>query len=267
MSELAIRERSARQMWARPGGSHDWFVRGSKILLPIGIGGLLAYLLFAPLANTDGDVSFVLAKDTVALAKERLRVTKAVYRGEDSQGRAFELSAGSAVQRTSREPIIRVSDIAATMNMAEGPAKMTAKNANYDMDREVISVIGPVTFQTADGYRLDMTNVAINLKSRIVSSASGVGGVVPRGNFNSTQIAANIKTRQVTMAGGVQGNTPLGSFAGSQLSADLASRRVAVSGGVSGQTRIGSYRANSVVVDQRAGTIVLDGQASMVINR
>ena len=267
MSELAIRERTARQVWARPGGSHDWFVRGSKIVLPVGIGALLAYLLFAPLANTDGDVSFVLAKDTVALANERLRVTKALYRGEDSKGRPFQISAGSAVQKTSREPIIRVSNIAAQMQMEEGPATMSASNANYNMDSEVISVIGPVTFRTTDGYKLDMTNVAINMKTRTVSSASGVGGAVPQGNFSSGQMAANVKTRQVTMTGGVQGNTPLGSFAGSQLSADLETRRVAVSGGVSGQTRIGSYQANSLVVDQRAGTIVLDGQASMVINR
>jgi lipopolysaccharide export system protein LptC len=267
MSELAIRERTARQVWARPGGSHDWTVRVLKIILPAGIGALLAYLVFAPLANADGDVSFVLAKDNVALAKERLRVTKAVYRGEDSKGRPFQISAGSAVQRTSREPIIRVSDITAQMQMTEGPATMSAKNANYDMDREVISVIGPMTFQTADGYKLDMNNVAIDMKTRTVSSASGVGGAVPQGNFSSGQMSANIKSRQVMMNGGVSGNTPLGSFAGSQLNADLANRRVAVDGGVSGRTRVGTYRANSVVVDQRAGTILLDGQASMVINR
>ncbi|NJL18577.1 MAG: hypothetical protein HC938_16890 [Nitrospira sp.] len=76
------------------------------------IGVLLALLVVAPF-QPDQEMSFVLAKDEVNLARERMRLTEALYRGEDSRGRPFVLRGGSAVQKTSAEPVIRLSDLSA----------------------------------------------------------------------------------------------------------------------------------------------------------
>ncbi len=294
MSELAIRERSARQVWARPGGRHDGVVRWMRRILPVGIGALLAVLIVSPLIGKTGDISFVLAKDTVDMATERLRVVAATYRGEDSAGRPFILTAGSAVQATSREPIVKVTDVMARLDMADGPATIEAKNAVYDMDSEVVRVVGPVTFQSADGYKLDMSNVAINLKTRQVTSSGAVAGQLPQGTVAGGTMQADIATRQIAMGGGViaqlpqgsvsggamtadisakqfgitggvSGNTPLGSFAGSQMKADLTTKRVSVTGGVSGRTRYGTYSANEMYVDQNARTLVLQGRARLIV--
>jgi lipopolysaccharide export system protein LptC len=263
MSELAIRERSARQSWAKPGSSYDWVIRSLKVALPCGIGALLAYLVFSPIVGGAGELSFVLDKKLVAFANERLRLIEAVYRGEDTKGRPFKITAGSAIQKTSLEPIIRISNISAEMQMPEGLATLNAENARYDMDREVVSVIGPVRFQTADGYRLDMTNVDIGLKTRQVTSNSGAAGALPQGSFSAGSMTGNMRTRQLQMGGGVRGGTPMGSFAGAGLTADLDARLVTVTGGVNGSTRMGSYRTNRLVVDQRGRTILLDGAAAI----
>ncbi len=201
MSESADLERTKRQSWAIPGGSHDGVVLWARRILPAAIGALLAFLVFAPLINRGGDISFVLAKDSVDMARERLRVTAATYRGEDSKGRAFTLSAGSAVQQSSRDPVVRINDLAGRIDMAEGPATLTAKQGRYDMDREIVAVDGPVVFQSADGYRLATSDVAIGLKSRKLASGGAVQGTMPLGNFSANRINADLSARTVTLNG------------------------------------------------------------------
>lgn len=198
MSDAVIR--SARQRWARPGSRHDWVVKGARIVLPAIIGVLGAALIFAPLANR-GDISFVLAKDTVAMATERLRVTAATYRGEDGKGQPFELRAGSAVQTTSRDPVVRLKDLSASIALADGPATMVAQAGRYDMDREIVSVQGPIVFQSADGYRLETRDVAVGLKTRRIASGGPVDGKMPLGRFTAGRISADLSARTVTLDG------------------------------------------------------------------
>jgi lipopolysaccharide export system protein LptC len=86
MSDLADRVRTKRQILSAPGGSHDRLIRALRVILPSIIGILLAVLAFSPFSGTQ-ELSFVLAKNEVNMAKERMRLTEALYRGEDSKGR------------------------------------------------------------------------------------------------------------------------------------------------------------------------------------
>lgn len=201
MSELALRERSARKLWARPNGRHDRLVRTLRIALPICIALLGLLLVLAPVTSPNGDVSFMLAKDSVSMARERLRVTAATYRGEDSKGRPFEITAGSAVQRSSQEPVVRLSDLMARLQMEEGPATLSAAAGRYDMEREIVAVDGPLRFETADGYRVEANNVAVGLKSRQLASNGAVSGALPLGSFSAGRIRADLKARTVTLEG------------------------------------------------------------------
>lgn len=201
MSEQALQERSARQIWARPHGAHDRVVKILRIALPAGIGALAMFLMFAPLASPNGDVSFVLAKDSVSMAKERLRVSAATYRGEDSKGRPFEIKAGSAVQRSSQDPVVTLSDLMARIQLDDGPATLSANAGRYDMDREVVQVDGPLVFQTSDGYRVQATDVAVGLKSRKLASGGAVQGQLPLGTFSAGRIRADLSNRTVTLEG------------------------------------------------------------------
>ena len=70
----------------------------ARIALPTAIGVLAAFLVMAPLTAA-GDVSFVLDKNKVEVAQERMKLEAAQYRGQDQNGQAFTLDAASAVQR------------------------------------------------------------------------------------------------------------------------------------------------------------------------
>lgn len=201
MSEQALQERSARQLWARPNGRHDRLVRGMRRGLPVGIGVLGLLFFAAPLISPNGDVSFMLAKDSVSMAQERLRIGSATYRGEDSRGRAFEIKAGSAVQRSSQEPIVRLTDLMARIEMAEGPATLAAGKGRYDMAGDIVQVDGPLIFQTADGYRVEANDVAVSLKSRKLASGGAVSGSLPLGSFSADRLRADLGNRSVTLEG------------------------------------------------------------------
>ncbi len=201
MSQQALQERSARQIWARPNGRHDRLVRAMRLGLPVGIGVLGLFLMSAPILTPNGDVSFMLAKDSVSMAQERLRIGAATYRGEDSQGRPFEIKAGSAVQRSSQEPVVRLTDLMARIQMAEGPATLAASKGRYDMDRDIVQVDGPLVFQSADGYRVEANDVAVGLKSRKLASAGAVSGQLPLGTFTADRLRADLSQRTVTLEG------------------------------------------------------------------
>ncbi len=257
MSERAEHERDARRYWARPGGSHDFVVRWMKRLLPVGIGALSVFLIASPLISSKGEVSFLLAKDAVDMASERLRIVQAVYRGQDQNGRAFMLTAGSAVQATSRNPIVRMKDVTARIDMDDGPATVDAKLAEYDLDAQVLRVIGPVTFKSADGYRLDLTDVAIGLKTRTISGSGS--GAAPQGGVTAGQATGNLDSKTATLGGGVSANTPKGNYSADSVQADIGARTAVLEGGVSGDTPYGRYTARRAQADLGKRRLLLDG--------
>ncbi len=200
MSDQAIRDRDARQVWATKGSAHDTLVKVAGIALPMVAGVLAAIMVFSPLTATR-DVSFVLAKNNVAVAKERLRITQALYRGEDGRGRPFRLVAGSAVQASSKDPVVNLKDLSAEITLTEGPATMQAKGGRYDMTAETVSIDGPMVFNTADGYRMTARDVNLNLTTRLMNSGGSVDGHIPLGTFSAGHFSADLGARSVVLEG------------------------------------------------------------------
>lgn len=200
MSRAAARQRSARQTWAAPGSSHDRLVALLQFALPIGIGVLAAFLVMAPLFMA-GDVSFVLDKNKVDVASERLKLQTARYQGADDKGRRFQLTAGSAVQKSSAEKVVQMRDLAAQIALDDGPAQLKADSGRYDMEQERVAVDGPIRFTAADGYKLDTTGATVDLRSRKLQSGSAVTGSTPLGTFSGNSMNADLEARTVALKG------------------------------------------------------------------
>lgn len=200
MSRLAETQRTARQRWAMPGGAHDHMVRFLKNVLPMAVGALAAFLAAAPF-TMQGDVSFVLDKHDVDVAGERMRIREALYRGEDDKGRPFSLRAGSAVQKTSRDPVVDMRDLSARLLLNDGAAVLTADRGRYTIPREQMQIIGPVQFSSAQGYRLTTRDVDIDMKARHMTSQGRVTGRMPIGTFDANHLEADLEGRTVTLVG------------------------------------------------------------------
>ena len=190
----------ARRRWALPGSAHDRIVATANWVLPVLIGVLTAFLVMAPL-TTGGDVSFVLDKNKVEVAKERLKIQSARYRGEDGKGPPFELTAGSAIQKSSAEPIVRLQKLAADIRLSDGPASLVANQGRYNMDTEQVTMEGPIAFRGPDGYTLDTHDATVDLKTRRLQSGGAVTGTVRQGTFSANRLDADLDTHTVTLTG------------------------------------------------------------------
>ena len=193
-------QRSRRQKFATPGGFHDKLVRALAVGLPMAIGVLAAVMILAPLSPR-GEISFLLDRNKVAVVEDRLKVSNAMYRGQDDEGRNFSITAGGAVQRSAKMPVVAMNDLVARILLADGPAILTAGSGNYDYSREQIDVFGPVNFQTADGYRMTAMDMNIDVASKRMVSRGRVEGRIPAGTFSADRIIADLSERTVTLDG------------------------------------------------------------------
>lgn len=192
--------RSTRQIWAAPGSNHDRLIGVLRWALPASIGVLFAFLVMAPLTG-GGDVSFLLDKNKVDVARERLKIQRAQYRGEDAKGQPFRLTADSAIQRSSAEPIVELNRLAANVQLSDGPARVRADSGRYDMDTQRVKLDGPLDFTAADGYDLKTRDATVDLKQRTIESGSAVTGSVPQGTFSANRLRADMEARTVTLDG------------------------------------------------------------------
>tara|TARA_R110002033_G_scaffold6243_10_gene24843 strand:+ start:2224 stop:2868 length:645 start_codon:yes stop_codon:yes gene_type:complete len=200
MSTAANIVRTKRQEFAAPNSKHDRNVKLLRIILPAGVGILGAMLALAPFTMS-GELSFVLDKNSVDVAKERMRVTEAIYRGEDSEGRPFSLKAGSAVQKSSSEAIVELKDLSARILLQDGPAQIRANEGRYYMAQENVEVPGPVQVESASGYRLSTSNVTVDLKQRSLKSGGTVEGRTNIGTFRADRLEADLTERTVSLDG------------------------------------------------------------------
>ena len=200
MTASAERMRAQRRTMAAPGGFHDRLIKLLGAVLPAGVGVIAAVMVLVPLAPR-GEISFLLDRTKVALTGERLRVDDAMYRGQDKQGRPFSVKAGSAVQRSAREPLVQMRSLDARILLNDGPAELTAPGGTYDYDANTVQVGGPVDFRAADGYRMVTSGVAIDIGNKRISGSGGVQGAVPAGTFSADRIFADLNARSVTLDG------------------------------------------------------------------
>ena len=200
MSERADHDRTMRRLWATSGSSHDRVVRVLRYGLPLVIGVVAAVLVFSPFTQR-AEISFLLSKDKVDMASERMKVTRAEYRGQDAKGQPFALLAGSAVQKSSAEPIVRMTDLSGAIRLDDGPATIVARDSAYNMDTERVAVPGLVEVKSANGYRIDASNVAVDLKTRSLVGQGGVTGTLNIGRFSANQLSADLDKRIVRLQG------------------------------------------------------------------
>jgi lipopolysaccharide export system protein LptC len=203
MSDAAVRKRVDQQRWANPGSAHDRIVRWSKILLPAGVGALIAILAFAPLQK-EGDVSFILDKKKVENVNERMRVETARYVGADNKGQRFEIIASQALQRSSEIPVVDIRGMFARLALANGPLMIAANQGRYDLDTQQMAVNGPVRVVGPDGYRLETRDVLVDLKQRQLASSGPVAGQMRLGQFQAGRLRADLGERKVMLDGGTR---------------------------------------------------------------
>jgi lipopolysaccharide export system protein LptC len=200
MTARADRIRERRRAFAAPGSALDRTVRWLAIGLPALVGVVAALMVITPLGPR-GEVSFLLDRNKVALTPNRLVLNNAVYRGQDTKGRPFSLSAGAAVQHSVGQPVVQMHDLVGRILLDEGPAQLTAELGSYNYNTQLVDVASEVKLVTADGYHMSTRGVAIDLAKKTMAGSGGVAGETPAGTFSADSIQADLDTRVVALQG------------------------------------------------------------------
>jgi lipopolysaccharide export system protein LptC len=203
LSEVANRQHEIKRHWAEPGSRHDLVIRAAKYGLPVIIVVLVVLLAIAPFEKR-GDVSFILDKNKVEEAQERMRVEQARYVGEDNKGQKFEIIADRAVQPSSNIPVVKVQGMRARLNLTRGPLSIAALRGRYDLEQEEMLIDGPVRVVGPDGYRLATRDVRVDLDKRTMQSRGPVNGEMQLGQFQAGNLSADLDERTVRLNGGVR---------------------------------------------------------------
>lgn len=203
MSELATQERAVKRHWAEPGGRHDRVVKATKYGLPVLIGLLLLFLAIAPF-DRRGDSSFILDKNKVDEAPERMRVESARYTGQDANGQNFSITASQAVQPTSTQPIVHINGMNAQLDLARGPLTIDAIRGIYNLDQQTVSISGPIKVAGPDGYSMVTRDVDVDLNHQVMQSKGPVSGTMELGEFSAGRLSADLDSRVVRLDGGVR---------------------------------------------------------------
>ncbi len=199
-TQQASQQRRGRQKQAAPGGFHDRLIKILAITLPMATGAIVAFLVIAPFSPRS-EVSFILDRDKVEQIDERLRIDSATYRGADDKGRPFSLVAKEAVQKSSKEGIVRLQQVNARILLADGPAQLSAEGGDYAIDDELLKVHGPVKLEATDGYGLIARGVSVNLREQMLIGSDGVSGSVPAGTFSADSLRVDLENRTITLDG------------------------------------------------------------------
>jgi lipopolysaccharide export system protein LptC len=157
----------------------------------------------APL-DKSGDVSFILDKNQVENAPERMRVEQARYVGEDNRGQKFQIVANRALQRSSEQPVVDIWGMLAKFGLAQGPVTVAANQGRYNIDEQKVSVQGPVRVAGPEGEQLLTRDVTVDLKQNIMTSQGRVTGRMKLGQFEAGRLRANLGDRTVVLDGGTR---------------------------------------------------------------
>ncbi len=203
MPDNTTPDRGPAPRWARPGSSHDRFIRLLKFGLPtLGI-ALLLLLAIAPFSKQT-EVSFLLDKKKADKAHERMRVEQARYTGADDKGQRFEIVANQAVQQSSAVRIVDINGMSAKIGLDQVPVSIAAEHGRYDLDAQKVAVPGAVTVRDQNGYHLDTSNVSVDLKAKQLNSGGPVSGTMKLGQFTAGHMSADLGSRTVTLSGGAR---------------------------------------------------------------
>lgn len=203
MSEAAVRRHQVQRHWAEPGSRHDRLVQYAKFGLPLIAVAFILLLAIAPF-DRRSDVSFILDKKEVDKAAERMRIDTARYSGEDNRGNKFEITARQAIQQRSDQPVVDIRGIMARLGLQTGPLVMAADRGRYDLDTHEVDIIGPVRVAGGDGYRLETSDVTVDLNDRTLVSKGPASGAMRLGQFEAGQLSADLGERTVVLGGGAR---------------------------------------------------------------
>jgi lipopolysaccharide export system protein LptC len=154
-------ERAARQRAFARARRHSRWVVGLRVLLPLA--GLLAVAGFVVKTHYGfpGDVD--LSAASLSVTKNSIIMDRPHLTGFGGDKRGYSLSADRAIQPLNNPGQVRLEDITAKVTAVDqGETSITAEAGDYDHEKKTLQLLGAIAVDSAEGYRLRMTDAHVD---------------------------------------------------------------------------------------------------------
>ena len=108
------------------------------------------------------------------------------------------------MQPSLQRPIVEMRHLAASLELSDGPAEITALGGAYNFDTGRVVVPGPVNVIAPGGYRLVTNDVDIDLRTHRLLASGRVQGELSTGTFSANTMMADLEARTITLQGNVR---------------------------------------------------------------
>ena len=140
---------------------HTRLVRVLRVVLPLGAFLAVAAFFVKVDLGLPGDLD--LSSASLSVTRNSVIMDNPKLTGFAGNGREYSLTADRAIQPLNNPGQVRLETIEAKITTPNGgTTSVTAEAGDYDHEKSSITLLGPIRVNSADGYKLDMTNAQVD---------------------------------------------------------------------------------------------------------
>ncbi len=165
--------RPARRRAFAAARRHSRRVRLLRVLLPVA--GLLTVAAFVVKTHLalPGDID--LSAASLSVARNSIIMARPHLTGFDGDRREYSLLADRAIQPLNSPGQVRIEEIEAKVIAAgQGPTSIKAVAGDYDHEKSTLQLFGAIAVDSAEGYRLRMTDANVDFGASTMVSENPV---------------------------------------------------------------------------------------------
>lgn len=205
--QRGMRGRKARRVPSmgafRGAKRYSRFVRLMKLVLPVvAFGILVAVGIFSAVYEADDELTVTFTESPTL--KDDRRMMRPRFTGQTADGRSYQVTAQSAERSEENASEIMLSGLEALMDLEDGSkAVLVADRGLLNLENQMVSVAGDVTFSSDEGYELRTESVLMDMEQRSVEGNEPVSGISPMGTVRANRFSVSEGGRVVRFEGGV----------------------------------------------------------------
>lgn len=182
---------------------HTRLVRILRLLLPIV--ACLAVAAFFVKVNLGLPGDLDLSAASLSVTRNSIIMDNPHLTGFAGDGREYSLSADRAIQPLSNPGQVRLEAIDAKIATAgRGTTSVTAEAGDYDHEKGSIKLLGTIQVNSADGYRLNMTDAEVDFSAGTLVSDNPISIGYAESEVAGDRLSVSDGGKRIVIEGGVR---------------------------------------------------------------
>jgi len=174
-----------------------------RLLLPVG--GLVAVAGFVVKAHLGMPGDLDLSAASLSVTKNSIIMNHPHLTGFGGDKRGYSLSANRAIQPLSTPGQVRLEEIIAKVTGTDqGETNITAEAGDYDHDKNTLKLLNEIAVDSAEGYRLRMTDARVDFGANTMATDNPVSIGYGDSTITGQRMSVSHGGKMIVIEGGVR---------------------------------------------------------------